>query len=132
MTVHNIYKHEVKKDGRPATVEDPQDVLLREARAEQNKIKADGPDQVRWKIPIYSTSTKKPDLEMLITKSTKFSMRLEPARGFLYFSLPEFQSRIQNRQAKHPRQSLPKVQLPDCRRFGQARGDTEKLSAAPV
>ncbi|WP_371766641.1 hypothetical protein [Massilia sp.] len=97
MTVHNIYKHEVKKDGRPTTVEDPQDVLLREARAEQNKIKADGPDQVRWQIPIYSTSTKKPDLEMLITKSTKFSMRLEPAQGLLYFSLPEFQSRIQNR-----------------------------------
>ncbi|KQZ46888.1 hypothetical protein ASD92_23740 [Massilia sp. Root1485] len=64
--------------------------MLREARAEQNKIKADGPDQVRWQIPIYSTSTKNPDLEMLITKSTKFSMRLEPAQGLLYFSTPNF------------------------------------------
>ncbi|HLO15874.1 MAG TPA: hypothetical protein VK206_13660 [Anaerolineales bacterium] len=76
--------------GNTPTVEDPQDVLLREARAEQNKIKADGPDQVRWQIPIYSTSTKNPDLEMLITKSTKFSMRLEPAQGLLYFSTPNF------------------------------------------
>lgn len=74
--------------GNTATGEDPQDVLLREARAEQNKIKSEGSDLVRWQIPIYSTSTKKSDLEMLITKNAKFSMRLAPAQGYLYFSTP--------------------------------------------
>ena len=70
------YRCTSKPCGNTATGEDPQDVLLREARAEQSKIKSDGPDQARWQIPIYSTSTKKSDLEILITKSAKFSMRL--------------------------------------------------------
>lgn len=94
---HPAWSHEITTTGyqcastpcgNTATGEDPQEVLLREARAEQNKIKSRGPDQVRWQIPIYSTSTKKSDLEMLITKSAEFSMRLAPAKAYLYFSLP--------------------------------------------
>lgn len=70
------------------TGEDPQDVLLRKARAEQNKVKTEGPDEARWHIPIYSTSTARPELEMTIVKSAKFSMRLAPAQGYLNLSTP--------------------------------------------
>jgi hypothetical protein len=62
--------------------------VLRNARAEQNKIKTEGPDQARWHIPIYSTSTARSDLEVTILKSPKFLIRLAPAQGYVYLSTP--------------------------------------------
>jgi hypothetical protein len=91
--------------------EDPQDVLLREARAEQNKLKSDGPDQVRWQIPIYSTSKKKADRETLITKSAKFSMRLAPAQGYLYFSTPFSNQAFKIDEPNTPDNLCPKYNL---------------------
>jgi hypothetical protein len=100
-----------KPCGNTATGEDPQDVLLREARAEQNKIKVEGTDQARWQIPIYSTSTKKPDLEMLIAKSAKFSMRLAPAQGYVYFSTPSSDHAFKIDEPNTPDNLCPKYNL---------------------
>jgi hypothetical protein len=120
-----------KPCGNTPTGEDPQDILLRDARAEQNKIKAEGSDQARWQIPIYSTSTKKSDLEMLITKSAKFSIRLAPTQGYVYFSAsgtnqafkidepntpdnlcPKYHIQIVDASAKHAviQKSCPRIQ----------------------
>ncbi len=105
------YRCTSKPCGNTATGEDPQDVLLREARAEQSKIKSDGPDQARWQIPIYSTSTKKSDLEILITKSAKFSMRPAPAQGLLYFNTPSSNQTFKIDEPNVPDNLCPKYNL---------------------
>ena len=100
-----------KPCGNTATGEDPQDILLRDARAEQNKIKDQGTDQARWQIPIYSTSTKTSDLEMYIDKNARFLMRLAPAQGYVYFSKPSANQSFKIDEPNTPDNPCPKYNL---------------------